>query len=51
MIVLLPIIHSFARRKMVLRIEPKNDNNLRQNKVASGEIDRRPHKYWLSVEF
>ena len=32
------------------RIEPKIDNILR-TKMASGEIDPRPHKFWLSVEF
>ena len=32
------------------RIEPKIDNILRKNQNGFGEIDPRPHKYWLSVE-
>ena len=32
------------------RIEPKMDNILRKTKMASGEIDPQPHKYWPSVE-
>ena len=31
-------------------IEPKIDNILRKNKMASEEIDPRLHKYWPSVE-
>ena len=32
------------------RIEPEINNILRKNKIASEEIDPRPHKYWPSVE-
>ena len=32
------------------RIEPKIDNILRKNQMASGEINPQPHKYWPSVE-
>ena len=33
------------------RIEPKMKNILRKTKMASKEIDSRPHKYWPSVAF
>ena len=44
---------SLAACRCLLRncIEPKIDNILKKNQMASEEIDPRPHKYWPSVEY